>query len=162
MSKAHRVGYAPGAYDLFHIGHLNILRHARAQCDCLVAGVVSDEMAERAKGRRPMIPLVERLEIVRSIRYVHAAFVETVERDDDGELEAERHQQQSVGRGRTDPGPHRLQRGARADTSSVRSAEDQHRPARRRLHVTPAAHRLSSLRSPPTWQNAALEPIRQS
>ncbi len=77
-SRPYRVGYAPGAYDLFHIGHLNILRHARAQCDYLVAGVVSDEMAERAKGRRPMIPLVERLEIVRSIRYVDAAFVETV------------------------------------------------------------------------------------
>ncbi|MCX4722502.1 adenylyltransferase/cytidyltransferase family protein [Streptomyces sp. NPDC090052] len=76
--KRHRVGYAPGAYDLFHIGHLNILRHARSQCDYLVAGVVSDEMAERAKGRRPMIPLVERLEIVRSVKYVDAAFVETV------------------------------------------------------------------------------------
>lgn len=72
------MGYAPGAYDLFHIGHLNILRHARARCDYLVAGVVSDEMAEQAKGRRPVVPLVERLEIVRSVRYVDAAFVETV------------------------------------------------------------------------------------
>lgn len=76
--RPHRVGYAPGAYDLFHIGHLNILRHARSQCDYLVAGVVSDEMAELAKGRRPVIPLVERLEIVRSVQYVDAAFVETV------------------------------------------------------------------------------------
>ncbi|CAL9545691.1 Glycerol-3-phosphate cytidylyltransferase [Streptomyces sp. enrichment culture] len=74
----HLVGYAPGVYDLFHIGHLNILRHARSRCDYLVAGVVSDEMAELAKGRPPVIPLVERLEIVRSIRYVDAAFVETV------------------------------------------------------------------------------------
>lgn len=74
----HTVGYAPGVYDLFHIGHLNILRHARSRCDYLVAGVVSDEMAELAKGRPPVIPLVERLEIVRSIRYVDAAFVETV------------------------------------------------------------------------------------
>ncbi|WP_448320656.1 adenylyltransferase/cytidyltransferase family protein, partial [Streptomyces sp. CO7] len=76
--RPYRVGYAPGAYDLFHIGHLNILRHARQQCDYLVAGVVSDEMAERAKGRRPVIPLIERLEIVRNITYVDAAFVETV------------------------------------------------------------------------------------
>ncbi|EDY43368.1 adenylyltransferase/cytidyltransferase family protein [Streptomyces sp. SPB074] len=76
--RPYRVGYAPGAYDLFHIGHLNILRHARSRCDYLVAGVVSDEMVERAKGRRPMIPLVERLEIVRSVKYVDAAFVETV------------------------------------------------------------------------------------
>ncbi|MFI1166638.1 adenylyltransferase/cytidyltransferase family protein [Streptomyces sp. NPDC020801] len=74
----HRVGYAPGVYDLFHIGHLNILRHARSQCDYLVAGVVSDEMAELAKGRRPVVPLPERLEIVRSVRHVDAAFVETV------------------------------------------------------------------------------------
>lgn len=74
----HRVGYAPGVYDLFHVGHLNILRHARAHCDRLIAGVVSDEMAELAKGRRPVVPLVERLEIVRSIRYVDEAFVETV------------------------------------------------------------------------------------
>lgn len=74
----HTVGYAPGVYDLFHIGHLNVLRHARGHCDYLIAGVVSDEMAARAKGRPPVIPLVERLEIVRSIRHVDAAFVETV------------------------------------------------------------------------------------
>jgi glycerol-3-phosphate cytidylyltransferase len=72
------VGYAPGAYDLFHVGHLNILRHARQRCDYLVAGVVSDEMAELAKGRRPVIPLIERLEIVRNVKFVDAAFVETV------------------------------------------------------------------------------------
>jgi glycerol-3-phosphate cytidylyltransferase len=72
------VGYAPGVYDLFHVGHLNILRHARNQCDYLVAGVVSDEMAALAKGRTPVVPLIERLEIVRSCRYVDAAFVETV------------------------------------------------------------------------------------
>jgi glycerol-3-phosphate cytidylyltransferase len=76
--RPYRVGYAPGAYDLFHIGHLNILRHAKSHCDYLVAGVVSDEMVARAKGRSPMIPLVERLEIVRSVKYVDAAFVETV------------------------------------------------------------------------------------
>ncbi|GAA3862692.1 adenylyltransferase/cytidyltransferase family protein [Streptomyces sedi] len=72
------VGYAPGVYDLFHVGHLNILRHARSHCDHLVAGVVSDEMAALAKGRPPVVPLVERLEIVRGIRHVDAAFVETV------------------------------------------------------------------------------------
>ncbi|MFX4294450.1 adenylyltransferase/cytidyltransferase family protein [Streptomyces bohaiensis] len=74
---SHTVGYAPGVYDLFHIGHLNILRHARARCDHLVAGVVSDETATGMKGRPPVIPLVERLEIVRSIRFVDAAFVDT-------------------------------------------------------------------------------------
>ncbi|SFC68464.1 adenylyltransferase/cytidyltransferase family protein [Streptomyces aidingensis] len=74
---AHLVGYAPGVYDLFHIGHLNVLRHARSQCDYLIAGVVADEAAEQAKGRPPVVPLVERLEIVRSIRFVDAAVAET-------------------------------------------------------------------------------------
>lgn len=72
------VGYAPGAYDLFHIGHLNILRNARNQCDILIAGVVSDEMLEFARGRRPVIPLVERAEIVAHIDVVDEVYVETV------------------------------------------------------------------------------------
>ena len=72
------MGYAPGVYDLFHVGHLNILRHARSQCDRLIAGVVSDEMAELAKGRPPVVPLVERLEIVRSVRFGDEAVAETV------------------------------------------------------------------------------------
>jgi glycerol-3-phosphate cytidylyltransferase len=72
-----RIGYAAGAFDLFHVGHLNILRRAREQCDHLIAGVVSDEMLELAKGTRPVIPLAERLEIVRSIRYVDEAIAET-------------------------------------------------------------------------------------
>lgn len=71
------VGYAPGAWDLFHIGHLNVLRHARARCDYLVAGVVSDEMLELAKGRLPIIPTVERVEILSHIDFVDEVFVET-------------------------------------------------------------------------------------
>jgi glycerol-3-phosphate cytidylyltransferase len=73
-----RVGYAPGVFDLFHIGHLNILRHAATLCDRLVVGVVSDEMAVRAKGVTPVIPLAERLEIIRSLRMVDEAVPETV------------------------------------------------------------------------------------
>jgi glycerol-3-phosphate cytidylyltransferase len=71
-----RVGYAPGVYDLFHVGHLNILRNSRLACDYLIAGVVSDTLTWRAKGRGPVIPLAERLEIVSSIRYVDEAVVE--------------------------------------------------------------------------------------
>lgn len=71
-----RVGYAPGVFDMFHIGHLNILRNARRGCDYLIAGVVSDELAARAKGRLPVVPLAERLEIVQSIRYVDEAVCE--------------------------------------------------------------------------------------
>lgn len=73
-----RVGYAPGVYDLFHIGHLNILRHAKSQCDYLIAGVVSDEMSLLTKGKAPVVPLAERLEIVKSIRFVDEAIAEVV------------------------------------------------------------------------------------
>ncbi len=73
-----RIGYAAGAYDLFHVGHLNILRRAREQCDHLIAGVVSDEMMRLTKNVTPTIPLAERLEIVRSIRYVDEAVAEDV------------------------------------------------------------------------------------
>jgi cytidyltransferase-like protein len=67
---ARRVGYAPGAYDLFHVGHLNLLRQAREHCDYLVAGVVADDVLEVTKGRLPIIPLAERMEIVRHISLV--------------------------------------------------------------------------------------------
>jgi glycerol-3-phosphate cytidylyltransferase len=73
-----RVGYAAGAFDLFHIGHLNILKHAKSDCDYLIAGVVSDEMLELTKGVPPVVPLGERLEIVRSITYVDEAVAEVV------------------------------------------------------------------------------------
>jgi glycerol-3-phosphate cytidylyltransferase len=73
------IGYAPGAYDLFHVGHLNILKHAKSQCDFLIAGVVSDEKCARTKGVAPFVPLVERAEIVRHISYVDAVYEEYVE-----------------------------------------------------------------------------------
>jgi glycerol-3-phosphate cytidylyltransferase len=72
------IGYAAGAFDLFHIGHLNILRHAKNHCDYLIAGVVSDELCQLTKGSTPMIPLVERLEIVASIKCVDRAVAEVV------------------------------------------------------------------------------------
>ena len=72
------IGYAPGAYDLFHVGHLNLLRHAAEHCDHLVAGVVSDEMLQLTKGRLPVVPLAERLEIVRSLRIVDEVHAEVV------------------------------------------------------------------------------------
>jgi glycerol-3-phosphate cytidylyltransferase len=72
------VGYAPGVYDMFHVGHLNILKHAKSKCDFLIAGVVSDEMTELAKGRPPVVPLAERMEIVRHISYVDDVHAEVV------------------------------------------------------------------------------------
>ncbi|NUU31993.1 adenylyltransferase/cytidyltransferase family protein [Arthrobacter sp. C9C5] len=71
-----RIGYAAGAFDLFHVGHLNLLAQARQHCDYLIAGVVSDELLETTKGRAPVVPLSERLEIVRNIRYVDEAVAE--------------------------------------------------------------------------------------
>jgi glycerol-3-phosphate cytidylyltransferase len=73
-----RIGYAGGAFDLFHVGHLNLLRHARANCDFLIAGVVTDEMLELTKGVPPVVPFGERLEIVRHISFVDAVHGESV------------------------------------------------------------------------------------
>lgn len=72
-----RIGYAPGAFDLFHVGHLNILRMAKARCDYLIAGVVSDELCLSTKGVEPVVPLQERLEIVGSLDCVDRAVAET-------------------------------------------------------------------------------------
>jgi glycerol-3-phosphate cytidylyltransferase len=71
-----RIGYAAGAFDLFHVGHLNLLRHAKSECDFLIAGVVSDDLLEKNKGKRPIIPLIERLEIVQSVQFVDRAVAE--------------------------------------------------------------------------------------
>jgi glycerol-3-phosphate cytidylyltransferase len=64
------VGYAPGVFDLFHVGHLDLLRRAADRCDRLVAGVLTDELAEALSGARPIVPLIERMEIVGSVRHV--------------------------------------------------------------------------------------------
>jgi len=68
-----RIGYVPGAFDLFHIGHLNILRQAKENCDYLIAGVAADDVLIRHKVVTPVVPLLERLEIVRNVRYVNMA-----------------------------------------------------------------------------------------
>ncbi|WP_308346471.1 adenylyltransferase/cytidyltransferase family protein [Streptomyces sp. ISL-66] len=76
------IGYASGVFDLFHIGHLNLLRQARAQCDHLVAGVLTDE-ASSHKGRPPLVPLHERLEVVKAMTCVDEAIVDhTLEKMD--------------------------------------------------------------------------------
>lgn len=73
-----RIGYAAGAFDLFHVGHLNILRHAKEQCDVLIAGVVSDDMLRANKGITPIVPEAERVEIVSAVKFVDHAHLETV------------------------------------------------------------------------------------
>ena len=68
--KKYRVGYTTGVYDMFHIGHLNILKRAKEQCEYLIVGVTTDELCESRKGKLPIICQDDRVEIVRSIRYV--------------------------------------------------------------------------------------------
>lgn len=66
------VGYTTGVFDLFHIGHVRVLRNAKAMCDRLIVGVTNDELVSY-KNKRSVIPFEERLEIVQSCRYVDLA-----------------------------------------------------------------------------------------
>jgi glycerol-3-phosphate cytidylyltransferase len=64
------VGYTAGVFDMFHVGHLNVFRHAREDCDFLIVGVTTDELAEARRGVRPVIPLIERMAVVQHVRHV--------------------------------------------------------------------------------------------
>lgn len=66
------IGYTTGVYDLFHIGHLNLLKNAKGLCDKLIVGVTVDDLVSY-KGKRAFIPFEDRIEIVRSCKYVDAA-----------------------------------------------------------------------------------------
>lgn len=69
MSKKYKIGYTTGVYDLFHIGHLNLLRNAKAQCEYLIVGVSTDELVRKEKNKTPVIPYEERAAIIEGIRY---------------------------------------------------------------------------------------------
>lgn len=66
----YHMGYVTGVFDLFHIGHLNLLRNCKTRCHYLVAGVLTDELTEQDKHKKPFIPFAERLEIVKQCKYV--------------------------------------------------------------------------------------------
>ena len=73
-----KIGYTTGVYDLFHIGHLNILKKARENCDYLIVGITTDECVQKIKGITPIMPFEERMEIVSSVKYVDKAIPEEI------------------------------------------------------------------------------------
>lgn len=72
-----RIGYTTGVFDMFHIGHLNILRQAKAKCDYLIVGVSTDEVVQQYKHKTPIISFMERMAIVGAIRYVDEVVPQT-------------------------------------------------------------------------------------
>lgn len=83
--KKYHVGYIAGVFDLFHVGHLNMFKRAKEQCDYLIVGVVSDESVMKSKKTMPYIPFEERIEMVRSCRYVDEAVAIPTEYGDTNE-----------------------------------------------------------------------------
>lgn len=75
--KKYKVGYTTGVFDMFHIGHLNILRRAKEQCEYLIVGVSTDELVKEYKNKIPIVPFDERAEIVQSIDCVDEVVPQT-------------------------------------------------------------------------------------
>lgn len=76
MDRPGVVGYVPGVWDMFHVGHLNILTRARPHCDRLVVGAVTDEVVRSAKSHPPVVPLAERMAVVAAMRLVDEVVVD--------------------------------------------------------------------------------------
>ena len=76
MKKPYVIGYTTGVFDMFHVGHLNILKKAKERCDFLIVGISTDELVESYKNKRPVVPFLERVQIVDSIKYVNKVVVQ--------------------------------------------------------------------------------------
>lgn len=70
MNKKYKIGYTSGVFDLFHVGHLNILKRAKQQCEYLIVGVSTDQLVVELKGKFPIIPYEQRVKIIESIKYI--------------------------------------------------------------------------------------------
>lgn len=75
--KKYKIGYTTGVFDMFHIGHLNILKHSKEQCDYLIVGVSTDEVVKSYKNKTPIIPFEERIAIVSELKCVDLAVPQT-------------------------------------------------------------------------------------
>ena len=71
------IGYTTGVFDMFHIGHLNILKQAKKNCDYLIVGVSSDELVKSYKNKEPIIPFDDRIKIIEAIKYVDKVVPQT-------------------------------------------------------------------------------------
>lgn len=70
------IGYTAGAFDLFHIGHLNLLKRAKSSCDYLIVGVTTDELIYKTKHKKPIIPYNERMEIIKELKCVDKVVIQ--------------------------------------------------------------------------------------
>jgi glycerol-3-phosphate cytidylyltransferase len=70
METMKKIGYTTGVFDMFHVGHLNLIKRAKLECDYLIVGVSTDELVLEKKEKAPIIPFVERLAIVEHIEFV--------------------------------------------------------------------------------------------
>lgn len=77
MEKKYKIGYTTGVYDMFHIGHLNILKRAKEQCEFLIVGVTTDELCVSRKHKKPIICFEDRKAIIEAIKYVDKVVPQT-------------------------------------------------------------------------------------
>jgi len=76
MGSKYKIGYTAGAFDMFHVGHLNLLKNSKANCKHLIVGISTNELVMNTKNKKPVIPFEERIEIVRAIRFVDQVVIQ--------------------------------------------------------------------------------------